>query len=594
MDTGQKTESLAQLVEDIDKGVVALPEFQRDFVWDIEKTLELFDSFVRDIFVGSLIYGVPSFEITVRELDKRARSGKGSRAKLQLTSYNKADIDRLVKTSGFRLLLDGQQRATSIYRALRGVDNIYFVLRTDEELEDEVRKIPASKRTLEQVLSEFSSETVPGRICIGLHDAYRVLRGEASRERDKVELFMATSVLDFDGPEAAQNSDEFEVYLTQLKNLENLLRQEKLVAYYLLDTDENKFALFFERSNSKGIQLNFIDILAAKLYVGFNLRAKVAEFKEANSSLELNREVLVRSLSYSVSGGKDTSRAYILTNLTHSHFSEHWETFTTLYVRAHTYLSANRLLIHPSWLAYENILIPLMAFLRHIPHYDFAQITQLQGRTLRNWYWLTILSRRYSSAAQSSVLEDAQALEKVAIGDYSAMHNLIQKLHPVIREPDDLISIHKKYDALYKGILNLVNFHTGGFRSLQNGQIVTWDSNLEDHHIFPKDFLAKSLKKDSDVFAEINCVVNRTLIPKLTNIKASNKPPSVYLRKIQEQNPELSKALASHLIPEDTANGTYDDVYELFLEDRSKAIMTAIEQHVISERADILKELGKV
>jgi len=591
MDTGQKTESLAQLVEDIDKGVVALPEFQRDFVWEVEKTLELFDSFVRDIFAGSLIYGVPSFEITVREIDKLPRSGKGSRAKLRLTSYDKSEIDRLVKTSGFRLLLDGQQRATSIYRALRGVDEVYFVLRTEDELTEEVKLIPAAKRTLEQVLSEFSNEISPGRICIGMHDAYRVLRGEASREKEKVALFMNTSQLGFSEPELAQNSVEFEAYLTQMKNMENLLRQEKLVAYYLLDTDEEKFALFFERSNSKGMQLNFIDILAAKLYVGFNLRAKVSEFKDAHPALELNREVLVRSLSFAISGGKDTSRSYILSNLTHVHFSEHWETFTKLYVRAHTYLSANRLMIHPSWLSYENILIPLIAFLRHIPHFDFAQITELQARTLRNWYWLTILSRRYSSAAQTSVLEDSQALEKLAYGDFTPVHTVLTKLQPIVREADDLIGIHKKHDALYKGVLNLVNFHTGGFRSLQSGQVVTWDSNLEDHHIFPKDFLQKNYKKDVNLHAEINSVVNRTLIPKLTNIKASNKAPSVYLAEINKQNANLSTALASHLIPEETMSGIYDDVYELFLEDRSKAIMSAIETHVVVERKKILNEL---
>jgi len=60
VDAGQKTESLFSLVEDIDKGAVVLPEFQRDFVWEIEKTVDLFDSFVREIFVGSLIYGRPS------------------------------------------------------------------------------------------------------------------------------------------------------------------------------------------------------------------------------------------------------------------------------------------------------------------------------------------------------------------------------------------------------------------------------------------------------------------------------------------------------------------------------------------------------
>jgi hypothetical protein len=96
------------------------------------------------------------------------------------------------------------------------------------------------------------------------------------------------------------------------------------VAYYLLDTDEEKFALFFERSNSKGIQLNFSDILAAKLCAGFNLRSSIEDFEKQNPTLELNREVLVRSISFRVSQGKDTGRSYILSSFTQSHFNEHW------------------------------------------------------------------------------------------------------------------------------------------------------------------------------------------------------------------------------------------------------------------------------
>ncbi len=161
MDTGQKTESIAQLIEDIQKKAVVLPEFQRDFVWEIEKTFDLFDSFVRDIFVGSLIYGIPSFEITVRDLDARPRKGQGSRAKIKLTSYSKAQIEKNVKTHGFRLLLDGQQRAT----------------------------------------------------------------------------FLASSKVKSVKSENAGSSKEFYAYLVHLKNLENMFRQEKLISYYLLDTD---------------------------------------------------------------------------------------------------------------------------------------------------------------------------------------------------------------------------------------------------------------------------------------------------------------------------------------------------------------------
>jgi uncharacterized protein with ParB-like and HNH nuclease domain len=221
--------------------------------------------------------------------------------------------------------LDGQQRATSIYRALKGVDEVYFVVAPESDLPPEVSALPVSKRTLESALNEFTSQPLPGKITIKLSDVFRVLIGDAPREKDQADLFLRSSPLpQLNGQDVAE-SEEFAAYLTYLKSLENLFRQEKLVAYYLLDTDEEKFASFFERSNSKGIQLNFIDILAAKLYGGFNLRDQIDRFSEENPQLELNREVIVRSLSYAVSDGKETGRSYILGNLTHSHFNQHWK-----------------------------------------------------------------------------------------------------------------------------------------------------------------------------------------------------------------------------------------------------------------------------
>jgi Protein of unknown function DUF262 len=440
VDTGQKTESILRLVEDIVKDNVALPEFQRDFVWDIEKTFDLFDSFARDIFVGSLIYGVPSFEITVRELDRRPRSGKGSRGSLKLTSYTHEQIENQVKISGFRLLLDGQQRATSIYRAMMGVDPIFFIALNDNELKLDAQAKQPGQRSLEHVLSEFRGEAVEGRVSIRLDDVYKILNGEASREKEKAALFLKSNKIDGITAENVDASPEFLTYLTQLKNLENLCRQEKLVAYYLLDTDEEKFALFFERSNSKGIQLNFIDILAAKLYAGFNLRAKIKDFETENPALELNREVLVRSISFQVSQGKEIGRSYILSNLSHQHFNEHWGKFTSTYKSVHDFLRTSRLLIHPTWMPYENMILPLMAFAAKLPHHDFSQISADQASLIPVWYWLAVFSRRYSSAAQTYALEDAQALQKAADGNFTSIINIIHRIQPLIRDTDDVIA----------------------------------------------------------------------------------------------------------------------------------------------------------
>jgi hypothetical protein len=481
-------------------------------------------------------------------------------------------------------------------RAMTGVDPIFFVALNDDELTSDVRAKQPGQRSMEEVLHEFRGEAVEGRVCIRLHDVYKILNGEAHREKEKAALFLETNKIDGVSAENVDASSEFSTYLTQLKNLENLCRQEKLVAYYLLDTDEEKFALFFERSNSKGIQLNFIDILAAKLYSGFNLRAKIEDFEEQNTPLELNREVIVRAISFEVSQGKDIGRSYILKNLSHSHFTEHWEKFTSTFKSVHDYLTTSRLLIHRTWIPYENMILPLMAFAAKLPHHDFAQISFDQAALVRVWYWLAIFSRRYSSAAQTYALEDAQALQKAATGDFASIVGIIHRIQPLIRDPDDLLVIHKKYDAVYKGVLNLVNYDTGGYLNFENCDPVSIASNLEDHHIFPNDYLKKNwadVHKTLDSEVAIDCVVNRTLIPKLTNIKVSNKAPSKYLMEIKKkENPNISKALYSHMLNETLLNGDYDKKYDDFLSKRSDMILGAIRKNITEARVAILRQFA--
>jgi hypothetical protein len=82
-------------------------------------------------------------------------------------------------------------------------------------------------------------------VSVSLHDVYKVLKGDASREKEKAVLFLKSNKIAGITEANVATSSEFLTYHTQLKNLGNLCRQEKLVAYYLLDTDEEKFALFF-------------------------------------------------------------------------------------------------------------------------------------------------------------------------------------------------------------------------------------------------------------------------------------------------------------------------------------------------------------
>src|SRR5260221_7688020 len=102
-----------------------------------------------------------------------------------------------------------------------------------------------------------------------------------------------------------------------------------------------KFCVFFERSNSRGIQLNFTDILAAKLYHGFNLRKKVEEF-ESQTKFKLNREILVRAIAYIIGterkGPISIDKDFILEHLEAGDFQTHWDAVCNLYNESLQYL----------------------------------------------------------------------------------------------------------------------------------------------------------------------------------------------------------------------------------------------------------------
>ncbi|MGD8781534.1 MAG: DUF262 domain-containing protein [Ignavibacteria bacterium] len=582
METTPHTESINSIIDGLTKGDIVLPEFQRDFVWDLAKNYDLFDSMVRDIFIGSIIYGVPSFEVTTRELDIRPRKGKGSRRNLELKSFTKDEIEEKVKTEHFRLILDGQQRITSIYRALLDIDEVWFICKYDSELSGNG---DVSNLDLEDILYEFTGQEDEERLSIKLSDVYSIMK-EGYFEDDIKKNF-------FDRLKYHQSKDGEEIktvfrrFLIITRKIQDLFKREKLVSYYLLNTSTEKFALFFERSNSKGIQLNFIDILAAKLYVGFNLRQKIEEFEEEYPEFELNREIIVRAIAYIVTSGKEINRSSILAKLNAEHFDSWWDVVCTAFKDTLEFLSKNNFLINQNWLPYENMIIPLMMFYLEIGK-DFSQMDERQFDFIKYWYWASIFSQRYTSSSNEMIIQDSRILEKIAVGNKITDKSYFQKLRSIITSADDLFSYSKKGSVIYKGILNLINFHVQGFIDWKNSSKLNFNSKLDDHHIFPKEYLRKN---NSQLLPNmIDTVVNRTLIPKITNIKIGSKKPSVYLQELSKDNPNLEQSLTNHLIDPLLIGGTLDDEYDEFINKRAKAIFEIIDNLLITNQSEIINQ----
>ena len=183
-DTQSQTESLLEIVRGIDKKSIMLPEFQRDFRWELDQTYDLFDSLIHEIFIGTLIYGKPSFGMTVREIDMRPRKGKGNTTELKTYSFDTEEITIKAQTQNFRIVLDGQQRITSIYRAIVGHDTVYIILH-DRLLTLDVEAIRTL--SLDEMVQEVTGEESPLAISVKLSDAYdaevHMLEDEELNER---------------------------------------------------------------------------------------------------------------------------------------------------------------------------------------------------------------------------------------------------------------------------------------------------------------------------------------------------------------------------------------------------------------------------
>lgn len=583
----EQTQSLENLIKDIDADKIVLPEFQRDFVWEISKTYDLFDSLVKDIFVGAIIYGIPSFEIAVREVDNRPKAAKGKRrAALTIRTISMQEIQKRQKLNkaNFRLALDGQQRITSIYRAIKGIDPVWFIAKNEFELET----TPFDKVELEELLFDFDGSQDSKRVSIKLSDVWLMDIENLDDDEVKEKYFKSTEYYksfcetpDFD------EKAEYKKYRYLKKKLTELFKQEKLLSFYLLDMSLEKFVTFFERSNTRGVQLNFIDILAAKLYTGnFNLKKKIEEFQKLNPNYTLVPEIVVRSIAYIKSSPKEINRNYILTELKAEDFINNWDKLCAYYKISLDFLYENRFIISQDWMPYENMLIPLMIFLKELDG-SFHKMNQTQKEFLSFWYFNSAFSLRYSGSSNERIIEDSTIFTNIAKGKKISSLSFFNKLTKIqVLSQSDIYSFDKKANAVYKGILNLINYHSGGLIDWNNDSKLSLNSELEDHHIFPKAYLEDILSTESDKDF-IDCVANRTLVPKKLNIKISDQKPSDYLNKIKEANQNFGQTLENHLIPIELLTGGFDTDFKFFLEYRCDRIFEIIQQHIISPLSKI-------
>lgn len=580
---------LSKLIEDIDLGEIALPDIQRPFVWKTAKVRDLFDSMYRGFPIGYLLFW-------------RYNQGEVR----QIGIGDKKNTPRL-------LVVDGQQRLTSLYAVMKGEPVL------DQEYQE--RELNISFRPADESfeVATAASRKDPEYIT----DISKVWNGELSRRR------YVNEFLDRLSSNREISQEEEDQIADSIDRLEKL-KDYRFVALELNENvDEEQVAEVFVRVNSKGEALNQADFILTLMSVFWDegrremerfsycsRRPSNGEASPYNHFIEPDPSQLLRAsvglgfsrarlkYAYAILRGKDLETGEVSAERRVEQFEQlqkaqesvlnlqNWHDFFQALKRA-GFRSGDMVTSE------MNLMYSYLMYLVGSEQYG------LGGHRLREviarWFFMCNITGRYTGSSESTMEEDLSRVRGLG-----SSQEFIDVLDRVIQSrltddfwaitlPDELDSTSYYSPTLfaYHASLNILDaralFSTLSIGELLDPGVQAKKSAVERHHLFPKNYLQGQGITDNQ---RINQIANRAYVEWADNIDISDQPPSEYFPKYAERfdEDELEKMMYWHALPE----RWYEMGYDRFLEERRKLIAQVIRDgfEKLAKGREVLSEAG--
>jgi len=519
--------SISDLIKEIKVGQLVLPEFQRGYVW----TREQVKNYMRSLYRK---YPTGHFLIWKTYAPQRSRGQSPA-------SDN----------SFSRLILDGQQRLTSVFTLFEGKPpafyegetlyfNLYFNLTTED--------------------FEFYQKSKMDHDPLWLAVTPFLMKGinEWLTELDKLPV------------------DQRDLYLKFHLAKFNKLDAIRNYTYNLDEVTDKPIAeivTIFNLVNSSGTELSNADLALARVCVGWpeardTLKAAHQHFAAAGFNFKL--EFLTRCISAVAvgnayfEGGFDQAGPELVQKSWND--SERVLEYLVNILRNDAYIDSSDTLSSP------YVLLPMVVYLSRQAGI-FKDDAEKRG--FLHWMYLALMWGRYAGSTDTQLQADVNALHSEDVVK-ALLANILQDRGRLKVEPQDLEGQGTRsrfYPITYivarsKGAVDWFS----GVRLYNNN--LGRSFGLEDHHIFPQSVLYKSgyKKKESKDRKIVNDLANRAYLTKKANLRASNALPSKYLAQVQTKYP---KALPNQFVPSSPMLWEVEH-YPQFLTERRKLIAGAI------------------
>ncbi len=517
-------------------------------------------------------------------------------------------------TNPERLILDGQQRLTSLTQ----------VLKTPEPVVTRDEKNRQIKRhyyfDIEKVIDGNGSldETI---IAV---DENRIIRTNFNRdivldlsnpEKEYESFhFPCTQILNSDAWEQgliAKFPERFARYMEFRQRIVGAFRSYLIPVIELKrETSKEAICLIFEKVNTGGVQLSVFELVTAQYAAsGFNLRrdwfgegtfkgrlaalapkpllgdTAATDFLQGVSLLH-TFERQQQDLSKGKSGKEVTpvsaKREHILAMPLSAY--ERWAD-----PLIHGFVEADKFLRHlgfhnPNFLPYRPQIVPLAAVLTLIGERWLEPVVQDK---LTRWFWSGVFGELYGSATETRIALDLQQLMRWIEEDTAPPPMTLAGAN---FQPSRLETMRNRISAAYRGLYILLQAQ-GARDFFWKAPMIEIDRNEEGtdiHHIFPRKWCEDHGIEPS----RYNSIVNKTAISYKANRKIGGNAPSAYLTQIQNDpavrlsNAAMDTIVATHCI--DPVLLRADD-FTAFFEDRRNRLLSLVEA-AMGKKADLMQE----
>jgi hypothetical protein len=564
---------LKKLVEDISMGEIGLPDIQRPFVWSMTKVRDLFDSMYRGFPIGYLLFWENGSSDTHRTI------GAGPKQK----------VARL-------LIVDGQQRLTSLYAVMKAVP---VITKNFKSQRIKIAFHPLSEKfEVSNAAIEKDAEWIPDISILWQPDT----KPHAFKRKFLEKL----------GKRRPLTAEEEDIIHERIDRLIKLEEYPLTALEISSSVDEDKVSEIFVRINSKGEALNQANFILTLMSVFWDEgRKELEEFcrrskapspdgspSPFNHYLRPNPEQLLRvSVAlgfrrarlehvYSLLRGKDLETRQFSDEQRVKQFAllQEAQVYALDLQNWHEFFKVLKRAGYPSDQLISSQMAVLYTYaLWLIGKRDFKVNLYRLREVMARWFFMATLTGRYTGSPEARFEQDMALLRGANRAD-DFVRILDEQISAVLTKdywevtlPNELETAAARNTAQFAYYATLcllearVLYSKMKVSELLDPTTKAKKTALERHHLFPRKYLQRIGVREKRL---INQVANYALVEWSDNIKISDRAPRDYVPELEKRfaSDELQQMYDWHGLP----SNWYELDYEDFLKERRRRIALII------------------